>query len=82
MSREKEMGMRDIVKASVVISDRIGRDVSAQLDLEEALEASTYTSHPYSTHPREVNDDQKFSVGAFFIVWFMVIGMVLWNTIE
>ncbi|KAL8258280.1 hypothetical protein R6Q59_030321 [Mikania micrantha] len=53
MSRENEIGMRDIVKASVVISDRIGRDVSAQLDLEEALEASRYTSHPYSTHPRE-----------------------------
>ncbi|XP_076952378.1 nuclear pore complex protein NUP155-like [Bidens hawaiensis] len=53
MSREKEIGMRDIVKASLVVSDRIGRDVSAQLDLEEALEASRYTSHPYSTHPRE-----------------------------
>ncbi|KAI7746000.1 hypothetical protein M8C21_006651, partial [Ambrosia artemisiifolia] len=53
MSREEEIGMRDIVKASVVVSDRIGRDVSAQLDLEEALEASRYTSHPYSTHPRE-----------------------------
>ncbi|MFS7959394.1 putative nucleoporin, nucleoporin, nucleoporin, subdomain 1 [Helianthus anomalus] len=53
MSRENEIGIRDIVKASVVVSDRIGRDVSAQLDLEEALEASRYTSHPYSTHPRE-----------------------------
>ncbi|KAK9063661.1 hypothetical protein SSX86_017532 [Deinandra increscens subsp. villosa] len=53
MSWGNEIGMRDITKASLVISDRIGRDVSAQLDLEEALEASRYTSHPYSTHPRE-----------------------------
>lgn len=54
MSWENEIVMRDITKASLVVSDRIGRDVSAQLDLEEALEASRYTSHPYSTHPREV----------------------------
>ncbi|CAI9296952.1 unnamed protein product [Lactuca saligna] len=53
MSWENEIVMRDITKASLVVSDRIGRDVSAQLDLEEALEASRYTSHPYSTHPRE-----------------------------
>lgn len=53
MSWENEIVMRDIAKASLVVSDRIGRDVSAQLDLEEALEASRYTSHPYSTHPRE-----------------------------
>lgn len=48
-----EIVMRDISKASLVVSDRIGRDVSAQLDLEESLEASRYTSHPYSSHPRE-----------------------------
>ncbi|MFS7992901.1 hypothetical protein Hanom_Chr12g01087751 [Helianthus anomalus] len=53
MSLENDIVMRDIMKASVVVSDRIGRDVSAQLDLEEALEASRYISHPYSTHPRE-----------------------------
>ncbi|KAI3730688.1 hypothetical protein L1987_61861 [Smallanthus sonchifolius] len=53
MSWGNEIGMRDIIKASLVVSDRIGRDVSSQLDLEEALEASRYTSHPYSTHPRE-----------------------------
>lgn len=49
-----EIVMRDVSKASLVVSDRIGRDVSAQLDLEESLEASRYTSHPYSSHPREV----------------------------
>ncbi|XP_071690893.1 nuclear pore complex protein NUP155 [Rutidosis leptorrhynchoides] len=53
MSWGNEIVMRDVTKASLVVSDRIGRDVSAQLDLEEALEASRYTSHPYSTHPRE-----------------------------
>lgn len=46
--------MRDVTNAGLVVSDRIGREVSSQLDLEEALEASRYASHPYSTHPREV----------------------------
>lgn len=53
MSWENEINMRDVTNASLVVSDQIGRDVSAQFDLEEALEASRYTSHPYSTHPRE-----------------------------
>lgn len=46
--------MRDVTNAGLVVSDRIGREVASQLDLEEALEASRYASHPYSTHPREV----------------------------
>lgn len=54
MSWEDEIVMRDVTNAGLVVSDRIGREVSSQLDLEEALEASRYTSHPYSTHPREV----------------------------
>ncbi|KHN21609.1 Nuclear pore complex protein Nup155 [Glycine soja] len=53
MSWEDEIVMRDVTNAGLVISDRIGREVSSQLDLEEALEASRYASHPYSTHPRE-----------------------------
>lgn len=53
MSREDEIVLRDVTQACLVVSDRIGRDVAAQLDLEEALEASRYASHPYSTHPRE-----------------------------
>ncbi|WVZ26524.1 hypothetical protein V8G54_005068 [Vigna mungo] len=53
MSWEDEIVMRDVTNAGLVVSDRIGREVSSQLDLEEALEASRYTSHPYSTHPRE-----------------------------
>lgn len=54
MSWENEIVMRDVTNAGLVVSDRIGRDVAAQFDLEEALEASRYASHPYSTHPREV----------------------------
>ncbi|KAL4574340.1 hypothetical protein LXL04_021169 [Taraxacum kok-saghyz] len=53
MSWENEIVMRDITKASHLVSNRIVKDVAAQLDLEEALEAARYTSHPYSTHPRE-----------------------------
>lgn len=53
MSREEEIVMRDVANAGLVVSDRLGREVAAQLDLEEALEASRYASHPYSTHPRE-----------------------------
>ncbi|XP_073142273.1 nuclear pore complex protein NUP155 [Henckelia pumila] len=48
-----EIVMRDVTNAGLVVSDRIGREVAGQLDLEEALEASRYISHPYSTHPRE-----------------------------
>lgn len=46
--------MRDVTNAGLVVSDRIGRELAGQLDLEEALEASRYISHPYSSHPREV----------------------------
>ncbi|XP_047330000.1 nuclear pore complex protein NUP155-like isoform X2 [Impatiens glandulifera] len=52
-SWDSEIVLRDVSNACLVITDRIGRDVSAQLDLEESLEASRYTSHPYATHPRE-----------------------------
>ncbi|XVF43562.1 hypothetical protein PTKIN_Ptkin02bG0049800 [Pterospermum kingtungense] len=52
-SWEEEIVMRDVTNAGLVVSDRIGRELSAQMDLEEALEASRYASHPYSTHPRE-----------------------------
>lgn len=54
MSWEDEIVIRDVTNAGLVVSDRIGREVSSQHDLEEALEASRYASHPYSTHPREV----------------------------
>ncbi|XP_057777560.1 nuclear pore complex protein NUP155-like isoform X1 [Salvia miltiorrhiza] len=50
---ENEVVMRDVTNAGLIVSDRISREIGAQLDLEEALEASRYSSHPYSTHPRE-----------------------------
>ncbi|XP_078429938.1 nucleoporin 155 [Wolffia australiana] len=43
----------DVASAGVHVSERIGRDVAAQCDLEESLEASRYASHPYSSHPKE-----------------------------
>ncbi|KAK1277616.1 hypothetical protein QJS04_geneDACA018797 [Acorus gramineus] len=43
----------DIESAGLHVSECIGRDVASQLDLEEALESSRYTSHPYSSHPKE-----------------------------
>lgn len=42
--------MRDVTNTGLVVGDRTGREVAAQLDLEEALEASIYSSYPYSTH--------------------------------
>ena len=54
MSQDEEIVMRDVTNAGLCIGDRIGREAASQLDLEEALEASRYASHPYSTHPREV----------------------------
>lgn len=47
--------MRDVTNAGLVVSDRIGREAASQLDVEEALEASRYASHPYTAHPREVH---------------------------
>ncbi|GJN08603.1 hypothetical protein PR202_ga26542 [Eleusine coracana subsp. coracana] len=43
----------DVASAGLHVSQRIGRDAAAQPDLEEALEASRYASHPYSSHPKE-----------------------------
>uniref|UniRef100_A0A0D9VRE4 UDP-3-O-acyl-N-acetylglucosamine deacetylase n=1 Tax=Leersia perrieri TaxID=77586 RepID=A0A0D9VRE4_9ORYZ len=43
----------DVASAGQHVSERIGRDAAAQPDLEEALEASRYASHPYSSHPKE-----------------------------
>ncbi|KAG9444484.1 hypothetical protein H6P81_015824 [Aristolochia fimbriata] len=53
MSWEDETVLPDVAAAGRVISDRMGRDISAQADLEEALEASRYATHPYSSHPKE-----------------------------
>ncbi|KAE9607519.1 hypothetical protein Lal_00026714 [Lupinus albus] len=53
MSWEEEIVMRDVTNAGLVVTDRIARELSSHLDLEESLEASRYTSHPYSTSPKE-----------------------------
>lgn len=45
----------DVASAGLHVSDYICRDASWILDLEEGLEASRYTSHPYSSHPKEVS---------------------------
>lgn len=71
MSRDSEVSLPDVMNAGLVVSDRIGRDVAAQLDLEEALEASRYSSHPYSTHPREVII-QNSSI--FVLVYLTIVG--------
>lgn len=56
MSGDSEIVMRDVTNAGLVVSDRIGRDVASQIDLEDALEASRYASHPYTAQPREVTN--------------------------
>jgi len=75
MSWEDEIVMRDVTNAGLVVSDRIGREVSSQLDLEEALEASRYTSHPYSTHPREVSSQNFRARNCFSRCWVSLIGL-------
>lgn len=55
MAWEDEVVGPDVASAGLHISERIGRDVAAHFDLEEALEASRYASHPYSSHPKEVS---------------------------
>lgn len=69
MSWDDEIVVRDVTNAGLVVSDRINRDVAAQTDLEEALEASRYTSHPYSTHPREVISELLCFMELFFWVF-------------
>ncbi|XP_039127898.1 LOW QUALITY PROTEIN: nuclear pore complex protein NUP155 [Dioscorea cayenensis subsp. rotundata] len=53
MAWENDTVGPDVAIAGVHISERIGKDVAGQLDLEEALEASRYASHPFSSHPKE-----------------------------
>lgn len=53
MAWEDEIIGTDVASAGLHISECIGRDAASQLDLEEALEASRYTSHPYSSQPKE-----------------------------
>jgi nuclear pore complex protein Nup155 len=45
----------DVASAGLHVSERIGRNSAGLPDLDEALEASRYTSHPYSSYPQEVS---------------------------
>ncbi|WOK93164.1 nuclear pore complex protein [Canna indica] len=53
MAWEDDVVGPDVAFAGLHISERIGKDVASQLDLEEAIEASRYASHPYSSLPKE-----------------------------
>lgn len=53
MAWEDEFVGPDVASAGLHVSECIGKDVAGQLDLEESLEASRYSSHPYSSHPKE-----------------------------
>ncbi|KAL3512613.1 hypothetical protein ACH5RR_025330 [Cinchona calisaya] len=54
MAWRNEIVMRDVTIAGTVLSNYVSREVGgSQLDLEEALEASRYASHPYTAPPRE-----------------------------
>ncbi|CAN6478217.1 unnamed protein product [Victoria cruziana] len=43
----------DTAVAGRMVNDYISRDSSRRVDLDEALESSRYTSHPYSSPPKE-----------------------------
>nr|CAD1822446.1 unnamed protein product [Ananas comosus var. bracteatus] len=53
MAWDDEIIGPDVASAGLHVSERIGKEVAARLDLEEALEASRYASHPYSSLPKE-----------------------------
>ena len=57
--------MRDVTHAGLVVSDRINNDISNRLDLEDSLAAARLSSHPYTTHPKEVV--------FFFVYWICSI---------
>ena len=44
------------------VSERIGCTAAVQPDLEEALEASRYASHPYSSHPAKLHEPLSISL--------------------
>lgn len=71
MAWQNEILIRDVVNAGTVVSDRIGREMTGHLDLEESLEASRYASHPYSTYPREV-------LSLFVSILFVFVRVCVW----
>jgi hypothetical protein len=55
MSLEDEVAVADIEVAGRLLTDSIARDLRfASCDLQDALDAARFASHPYSTPPKEV----------------------------
>ena len=55
MSLEDEVVLADIEVAGRLLTDSIARDSRfASCDLQDALDAARFSSHPYSTPPKEV----------------------------
>lgn len=55
MSLEDEVAVADIEVAGRLLTDSIARDLRfASCDLQDALDAARFSSHPYSTPPKEV----------------------------
>lgn len=69
MGWRNEIVLRDVNNACPVINNCINREVAAQLDLEEALEAARYAIHTYTAHPREVIFQFLFFFWLFLIIF-------------
>lgn len=55
MSLEDEVVLADIEVAGRLLTDSIARDSRfASCDLQDALDAARFSSHPYSSPPKEV----------------------------
>jgi len=68
MSLEDEVVLADIEAAGRLLTDSIARDSRfASCDLQDALDAARFSSHPYSTPPKEVAS-LVFLRGDFLVV--------------
>lgn len=60
MSLEDEVVLADIEAAGRLLTDTIARDSRfASCDLQDALDAARFSSHPYSTPPKEVESSHS-----------------------
>lgn len=60
----------DTAVAGRMVNDYISRDSSRRVDLDEALESSRYTSHPYSSPPKEVRFYENADSSEFASIGF------------
>ena len=68
MSAEEEVVLADIEVAGRLLTDSIARDSRfASCDLQDALDAARFSSHPYSTPPKEVHH-RSFSLFSVFLI--------------